>query len=111
MSALPHSLMLCLEHRCEYNPHHTAIKSMISLSTHCLSLETLYLPCDPTNICEDVKMESGEPDPRLEIWSLCPLKSLLFQCAIIPPTEGVEASRIVVSALRHLFPQLESIEG
>jgi len=110
-SALPQLVMLCLGHRCEYSLHQTTIKSMISLSTHCLSLETLYLPCDLSNIREDVKMESGEPDPRLEIRSPCPLRALLFRCAIMPPVEDVEASRMVVSALRHLFPLLEPIEG
>jgi len=109
-SALPRLVTLCLGHRCEYSPPHTTIKSMMSLSTHCLSLETLYLPCDLSNIAEDVKMESGEPDPRLEIRSLCPLGSLLFQCTVMPPAEDLEASRIAVSALRHLFPRLEPNE-
>jgi len=110
-SALPQLVTLCLGHRCEYSLHQTTIKSMISLSTHCLSLETLYLPCDLRNIREDVKVESGEPDPRLEIRSLCPLKALLCRCAIMPPVGDFKARRMVASALRHLFPLLESIEG
>jgi len=77
-SALPQLVTLRLGHRCEHSPYHTTIKSMISLSTHCLSLETLYLHCDLTNIVEDVKTVSGEPDPRLEIRSLCPLSSLSY---------------------------------
>jgi len=111
-SALPQLVMFCLGQTCEYTLHQTAIKLMISLSTHCISLETRYLPCDLSNTREDVKTESGEPaDPRLEILSLCPLRTLLFRCALMPPVEDVEASRMVVSALRHLFPRLEPIEG
>jgi hypothetical protein len=59
-----------------------------------------------TNISEDVKTESREPDPRLEIQSPCTLKFLLSHWVIIPPPEDIEALRIVASALHHLFPWL-----
>jgi len=110
-SALPQLVTLCLGHRCGYTHYHTTIKSMISLSTHCPSLEHLLLPCDLSNISEDAKMESGEPDPRLGIQGHCALKCLLFQCVIMPPLEDIEASRIAASAMRHLFPRLGPIEG
>jgi len=62
---LPQLVTLCLGHECKWSPHNTTIKSMISLSTHCLSLETLHLPCDLTGTSEDIKPGSGVPDPRL----------------------------------------------
>ena len=79
---------------------------MISLSTHCLSLTNLGLPCDFTNISEDAKTESGEPDPRLEIRSPCALRSLTLRWITMPPPEDVEALGIVALALHHLFPRL-----
>jgi len=79
---------------------------MISLSTQCTSLESICLPCDLTNISEDVKMESGEPDPRLEIQSPCKLRLLAFRWIIMPPPEDIEASGLVAAAFSHLFPLL-----
>jgi len=106
-SALPQLVILRLGHMCKHSSHHTTIKSMISLSTHCLSLEDLSLPCDLTNVSEDAKTESGEPDPRLEIRSPCKLQSLTW--VVMPPPEDIEAFGIAVSALRHLFPWLGQI--
>ena len=108
-SELPQLVTLWLGHECKHSPHRTTIRSMISLSAHCLSLEILDFPCDLTNICEDAKMESGELDPRLEVESSCALRFLAFHWVTMPPPEDVEAVGIVASALRHLFPQLESI--
>jgi len=102
----PHLVTLSLGHECGDRHYHTTTKSMVSLSTHCLSLEDLFLPCDLTNISEDIKTESGESDPRLEIWSACKLSSLDFGVVVMPPPEDIEASEIAISALSHLFPQL-----
>ena len=103
-SGLPQLENLCLGHKCIYNHPNTTIKSMIALSAHCPSLAALYLPCNLTNISEDAKMESGEPDPRLNTRSSCPLEFLAFEWMIRPKDH--EASRIMKSALRHLFPRL-----
>ena len=108
-NGLPQLLTLRLGHECEYGHYNLTIKSMISLSTHCLSLDTLYLPCDLTNTSEDAKTESGEPDPRLEIQSSCMLRNLAHQWVTVPPRDDTEALKIVTSALRHLFPQLQPI--
>ena len=107
-SELPQLANLWLGHECKYSPHRTTIRSMISLSTHCLSLETLYLPCNSTNISEDTKAESGGFDPRLGVQSPCALHFLAFDWVVIPPPEDVEGVGIVASALRHLFPRLKS---
>ena len=108
-SGLPQLRNLWLGHVCGYSrSHHTTIKSMISLSIHCLSLKTLNLPCDLTNISEDAKTESGELDPRLAIQSSCMLRHLAFHWMVMPPPEDVVAVGIVASAFRHLFPRLES---
>jgi hypothetical protein len=77
------------------------IKSTISVSTHCFLLEDLRLPLDLTKISEDVKMESGKPDPRLKIRS-----PRVLRWVTMPPPEDIEASRIVASALHYLFPRL-----
>ena len=105
-SALPQLVTLYLGHECKYGHHNLTIKSMTSLSTHCLSLEHLHLPCDLTNTSEDAKMESGEPDPRLEIQSSCTLRHLAHDWMTVPSRRDVEALKIVTSALHHLFPQL-----
>ena len=108
-SALPRLVTLRLGHECKYGHHNLTIKSMISLSTHCLSLESLFLPCDLTNTSEDAKTESGEPDPRLEIQSSCTLRHLAHKWVTVPSRGDVEAFKIVTSALHHLFPQLRLI--
>jgi hypothetical protein len=105
-SGLPQLESIWLGHECKYCFHSTTIKSMVSLSTHCLSLKTLRLPCNFTDISEDVKAESGEPDPRLKIRSPCVLRFFAFQWVTMPPPEDIEALRIVASALHHLFPRL-----
>jgi len=102
----PQLEMLRLGHGCKHSPYHTTIKSLISLSTHCLSLDTLYLPCDLTNISEDVKVESGEPDPRLGILSLCQLRVLALHWVIMPRRDDTKALGAISSAFRHLFPLL-----
>jgi len=107
---LPQLATLHLGHWCTYDPHNATIKSLISLSSHCLSLGELSLPCDLTNISEDVKTESGEPDPRLMVRSPCKLWSLNFRWVAMPPPDDVEVSGIVASAFRHLFPLL-SLKG
>jgi len=108
-STLPHLVSLQLGHICRRNPPNTTIKSLISLSTHCLSLETLYLPCDLTNISEAAKMESGEIDPRLGTRNSCTLRTFGFHWVVMPPQENIEAAGIVASALRHLFPRSQPI--
>jgi hypothetical protein len=105
-SGLPQLVTIWLGHECKYCFHSTTIKSMISLSTHCLSLKTLRFPCSFTDISEDVKAESGEPDPKLKIRSPCVLRFFAFQWVTMPPREDIEALRIVASALHHLFPRL-----
>ena len=106
-SGLPQLVTLRLGHRlCNSGHHNTTIKSMISLSTHCVSLEHLSLPCDLSNISEDVKTESGEPDPRLETRSPCKLRFLAFPWVIMPLPTNTEALRTLTSALDHLFPLL-----
>jgi len=106
-SGLPRLVTLWLGHSpCKSGHHNTTIKSMISLSTHCPSLDGLYLPCDLTNISEDIKTKSGRPDPRLEIRSPCKLRFLAFLWVTMPPPSDVEASRTLTSALDHLFPLL-----
>jgi hypothetical protein len=105
-SGLPQLATLHLGHACKHSQHSTTIRSMISLSTHCLSLANLGLPCGFTNISEDTKTGSGESDPRLEIWSPCALWLLTLQWITMPPPEDVEAAGIVASALHHLFPRL-----
>ena len=104
-SGLPQLVTLRLGHQCEYGHVNITIKSMISLSTHCPSLDSLCLPCDLTNISEDIKLGSGEPDPRLKIRSSCVLRDLAFQWMIGPG--NVEALGIMESAMRHLFPLLQ----
>ena len=108
---LPQLVSLRLGHMCKRSLHRTTIKSMISLSTHCTSLQYLSLPCNLTNIFEDVKTESGEPDSRLEIRSPCKLRSLAFRWLVMPPAEDIEALGIACSALSHLFPRLGSVPG
>ena len=103
-SGLPQLVTLTLGHICKYSPYNLTIKSMISLSTHCLSLDSLRLSCDLTNISEDVKVESGEPDPRLKAQSFCALVSLDFRWLIKPKDPG--ALEIMESALHRLFPRL-----
>ena len=105
-SGLPQLESIWLGHECKYCFHSTTIKSMISLSTHCLSLKSFRLPCNFTEISEDVKAESGEPDPRLKVRSPCVLEFFAFQWVTMPPPEDIEALRIVASALHHLFPRL-----
>ena len=105
-SGLPQLATLCLGHECEHEHFNLTIKSMISLSTHCLSLKKLYLPCDLTNISEDVKMESGEPDPRLKTRSSCALEFLAFRWLMIRPKD-FEAFKIMESGFLNLFPLLE----
>ena len=104
-SGLPQLVTLCLGHKCRHSHPNTTIKSMLSLSTHCPSLDTLYLPCDLTNIFEDAKMESGESDPRLKTRSSCTLKSLAFEWMISP--KDIEALEIMDSGFYNLFPLLE----
>ena len=102
-SGLPQLTIVCLGHECGHVRHNTTIKSLISFSTHCLSLQILSFPCDLTNISEDIKTESGESDPRLDILSPCALPFLGLRWVIMP--DDIEALRIVSSALDHLFPR------
>ena len=104
-SGLPRLVALRLGHGCGCSAYNTTIKSIISLSFHCLSLEELHLPCDLTNISEDAKTESGEPDSRLQIQSSCKLQFLAFPWVITPPSDDIKALRVVALALHHLFPQ------
>ena len=101
---LPRVAVLWLGHGCRYSPHSTTIKSLISLSTHCPSLRNLHLPCNLTNISEDVKTESGVPDLRLGIRSSCKLRYFSFGWCTLPSPRNTEKWKIVASALRHLFP-------
>ena len=110
-SELPQLVTLRLGHECKSSPHNTTIKSLIYLSTHCLSLESLHLPCNLTRILEDIKTGSGEPDSRLEIWSPCTLRFLASQWVTMPPPEDIEAFGVVTSVLHHLFPLLPPIGG
>ena len=105
-SGLPQLVTLCLGHKCIYSHHRITIKSWISLSTHCPSLDSLHLPCDLTNVSEDVKMESGEPHPRLAVLSCCKLRFLDFQWVIMPQPSDIEGLNITDSAFFHLFPLL-----
>ena len=105
-SGLPQLATLWLGHECNYAPHNTTIKSMISLSTHCLSLGTLCLPCNLANISEDVNTESGEPDPRLKIRSPCVLRFIAFRWITMPLPDDLGTLKIVASAFHHLFPLL-----
>ena len=104
-SGLPQLVTLRLGHECKYGHYNPTIKSMMSLSTHCPSLEKLHLPCDLTKISEDAKMESGESDPRLRTRSSCALIYLALQW-MIRPTD-IEALEIMESGLRNLFPAFE----
>ena len=103
-SGLPQLEAVWLGHECRYTRHNTTIKSLISFSTHCLSLQDLCFPCDLTNISEDAKTESGVPDPRLGILSPCKLQFLCLSWVVLPSPDDVEALRTVTSALDHLFP-------
>ena len=103
-SELPQLMTVCLGHECVHIRLNTTIKSLISFSTRCPSLQTLSFPCDLTNISEDIKTDSGVPDPRLEISSPCKLQFLDLDMVVMPPPVDIEASRIVASALEHLFP-------
>ena len=105
-SGLPRLTSLWLGHGCKYNAHNTTIKSMISLSTRCPSLESLGLPCNLTHISKDVKTESGEPDPRLGVRSSSKLRYLAFQWIVLPSRDDVEGLKTVASCLSHLFPEL-----
>ena len=105
-SGLPQLVILRMGHACRYRHQNTTIRSMISFSTHCLSSKELHLPCDLTNVAEDAKTESGEPDPKLEIRSPCTLELLAFGWIVMPPLDDIQASRVVVLALHHLFPCL-----
>ena len=110
-SELPQLTTLRLGHRCGWNPHNVTIKSMISLSTHCLSLESLHLPCNLTRVSESIKTGTGVPDPRLETQSLCTLGFLALQWVTMPPPGDTEALGVVASVLHHLFPLLPPIGG
>ena len=110
-SGLPRLVTVWLGHECKYTHHNTTVKSLISFSTHCLSLDGLCFPCNLTNISEDIKTESGLPDPRLEISSPCKLQFLALIWVVLPPPDDVEALRIVTSALDHLFPCFHPGEG
>jgi len=105
---LPQLVTLRLGHDCRSSPHNTTIKSMISLSTHCPSLETLHLPCNLTGVSESIKTGS---DPRLETQSPCTLRFLAFQWVTMPPPGDTEAFGVVSSVLHHLFPLLPPIGG
>jgi len=105
-SRLPQLVTLSLGHKCRFSHHHTTIKSLISLSTHCPSLDSLHLRCNLTDISEDAKMESGVPHPRLEVLSRCKLRFLDFRWIVMPRPGDIEGLRIKDSALRHLFPLL-----
>lgn len=105
-SGSPRLVRLCLGHKCRYSRHHTTIKSFMSLSTHCRSLKTLRLPCDLTDISEDIKMESGEPDPRLVAQSHCKLRFFALGWVVMPRSNDDEGLRIASSAICHLFPLL-----
>jgi len=107
-SGLPKLVTLHLGCNCSYSRPTTAIRFMISLSTHCPSLENLRLPCDLTNISEDAKAGSGGPDPRLEIQSPCKLRVLAFRWVIMSPPEDPDVLKLVASVFCHLFPLLES---
>jgi len=110
-SELPQLVSLYLGHECKWTPRNNTIKSMISLSTHCLSLEILHLPCNLTGISEDIKTGTGVPDTRLEIQSPCTLRFLALQWVTIPPPEDTEALEVMTSVLHHLFPLLPPIGG
>jgi len=110
-SELPQLVTLCLGHECKWIPHNTTIKSMISLSTHCPSLEILRLPCNLTGTSEDIKPGSGVSDPRLEIRRPCKLRVLALQWVTMPSPEDTEALEVVVSVLHHLYPLLPPIGG
>jgi len=103
-SGLPQLVALTLGHNCNFSHPSTTIKSLISLSAHCLSLDRLRFSCDLTNISKDAEAGSGETDPRLMIQSSCKLRDLAFHWMIGPT--NAEASGIMKSAFRHLFPQL-----
>jgi len=102
-SGLPQLVTLYLGHKCWYSHPSTTIKSVMSLSTHCPSLGSIHLPCNLTNISEDVKMESGELDPRLKTRSSCALEFLAFDW--MTRTKDREASELMKSSVRHLFPR------
>ena len=105
-SWFPQLVTLRLGHECKQSHHRTTIKSLISLSSHCPSLNTLHLPCNLTNISEDVKMESGEPHPMLGVLSHCKLRFLDFQWVVMPRQSDTEGLSIQNSAFHHLFPLL-----
>jgi len=77
-SGFPQLEMLCLGHKCKHSHHRTTIKSLISLSTHCPSLDILQLPCNLTDISEDVKMESQSP---MTCYDNSPLRPRVARCA------------------------------
>ena len=104
-SELPQLVTVWLGHECKYTHHNTTIKSLISFSTHCLSLDNLCFPCNLINISEDIKTELGVPDPRLEILSPCKLQFLGLLWVAMPSPYDTKALRIMTSALDHLFPR------
>ena len=87
---------------CTHGHRSIAIKSMISLSTHCPYLKTLALPCNLTKITDDIWEVSKESWQKQGTQS-CVLRNL---SSVIMPSKNTEKWRIADTALYNIFPQM-----
>lgn len=111
-AALPRLEVLELGSPCDSNAVRTTICCLLALSVRCKGLRTLSIHFNPTNLANDFRSLSTDPDLR-DLRSLsarCPLESFTAGCLLFPDEMPGEECVMVARGFMDLFPTLPHID-
>lgn len=111
VTALPLLEVLLLGYPCFENTCATTVVSLLQISTHCAKLEKLGIHFNTTNITDDLK--SVSEDPQFQGLRSLPKCSTLRCLDVydIPLNLDETGCEAVVNGMLNIFPSLECFEG
>ena len=109
-AALPQLESLLLGHACSRNSCVTSVACLLSISVHCVKLESLEIHFNTTHFVEDLK--NIPKDPRFEQMPSLPRSSLQYLDVYdTPVTLNDHDFETVVKEIIGIFPSLRGCEG
>ena len=110
-AALPLLELLELGHQCPYNTCHTTISCFLALSVHCKGLYKLGIHLNATNLIDNIRSLSEDPNFR-DLRSLptrCPLRYFNIGSQPFPPGMSSEDVTLIAAGFVDIFPSLLGI--
>ena len=108
--ALPQLGLLALGDPCFENTCATTVACLLSISVYCVKLDFLAIHFNTTNILEDFKNISEDPEFR-ELRSLPRGRLSLLEVCAIPLTVDESEYKTVADGMIDIFPSLKCCEG